>query len=76
LCISWNNIYKTFLAAIVIAIKFNEDEYDNNVTFAKVGGISVEELNKLEIEFCKILKFGFYVNLKTFNEYKLFLENF
>lgn len=76
LTISWNNVYKTFLTAIVIAIKFNEDEYDSNTIFAKVGGIPLEELNKLEIEFCKLMKFGFSVNLKSFNEYKLFLENF
>lgn len=76
LSISLNNVYKIFLTAIVIAIKFNEDEYDSNSVFAKVGGIPVEELNKLEIEFCKLMKFSFFVNLKSFKEYKLFLENF
>jgi hypothetical protein len=76
LIISWTNIFKVFLTAIVIAIKFNEDEYDSNSTFAKVGGIPLEELNKLEIEFCKLMKFGFFVDLKSFKEYKIFLENF
>lgn len=74
--ISWFNIYKTFLAAFVVAIKFNEDDYDSNLIFSKVGGISLEEINKIELEFCKLMKFNFYVGMKSFNEYKLFLENF
>lgn len=76
LFISWNNIFKIFLTAIIIAIKFNEDQYDSNNVFAKVGGIGLDELNKLEIEFCKIMKFSFFVDLKSFNEYKILLENF
>ena len=50
-----NNIYKIYLAAIILAIKYNEDYIDDNQYFSKVGGVSLTEINTLEREFLKTL---------------------
>jgi len=39
------------LVANVIAVKYNEDIYYANSYYAKIGGISLSELNLLEKEF-------------------------
>ena len=33
---------------MVLAIKYNEDDYYSNKYYAKVGGINLEEINTLE----------------------------
>ena len=44
------NVHRIILAAILIAIKFLDDSYGNNVIYSKIGGIQLAELNSLEIE--------------------------
>lgn len=75
LYISWRIIYKLFFISLLVAIKFNEDDHYNNCFFAKVGGISIQELNMLEAEFCKLIDFDFFVDEDNFNEYWKYLEN-
>jgi len=36
---------------MVLAIKFYNDFYLNNLMFAKIGGIPLEEMNQLEQDF-------------------------
>ena len=57
------NIQKIFLISIVLAIKYNEDSHFNNETYAKVGGINLCDLNKLESIFLNTV--GFNMNIKT-----------
>ena len=52
-----------------MAAKYNDDEYYKNSYYAKVGGLRIEELNKLEMAFCADTKFSFYVSVKEFNNY-------
>lgn len=56
------SIFRIFLAAIVAAAKFNDDKLCSERYYAEVGGISVAELNKLEIEILFLLKFDLYVS--------------
>ena len=39
------------------SIKYNEDEIYSNTFYAKIGGISKEELDILEYEFLKLIKY-------------------
>ena len=36
---------------MLIALKYNEDDYFNNEFYAKVGGVKKKEIDKLEYEF-------------------------
>ena len=45
------NIHRVMITALLLAAKFFDDEYFHNSFYAKLGGISLAELNALELEF-------------------------
>lgn len=70
-----HNIHRVLLTAIVIAIKFNEDDYFANSFYAKVGGISNDELNTLEYEFLVICNFTMAIKQEKYNKYYSYLQS-
>lgn len=68
------NIHRIILTSIVIAIKYNEDEYYSNSFYAKVGGITLKEFNILEYKFLCSLDFLLYIKEEDFLKYKKHLE--
>ncbi len=57
------------MASVIVAIKYNEDDYYSNVFYAKVGGLSLEEVNFLEYEFLKLIDFEVFVDCKVYSLY-------
>jgi hypothetical protein len=57
------------LASILIAIKWHDDEYYKNEYYAKVGGISVADINLLEMEFLNLIGFKLFVDAYVFTNY-------
>lgn len=49
------NAHRLLLAATVIAAKFQDDDIYNNRYYAKVGGVSHEELHTLEAKFLNMI---------------------
>ena len=45
------NIYKIIFSSLVLAIKYNEEVIFDNKFFARIGGISLSEMNFLETVF-------------------------
>ena len=72
--ITYHNIYKLMLIAMVIAIKYNEDEIYTSDFYAKLGGISKIELNKLEYEFVCMINFKLFISEDLFYKYYELLE--
>lgn len=64
------NIHRFLLAAVLVAIKYNEDDFYRNTQYAKIGGIDLKELNSLEDEFCRLLNFCLFVSNTEFTKYK------
>lgn len=54
------NIHRILLLSIVITHKFWDDDSYTNKTLAKIGGIPLKELNRLEIEFLKGIDWELY----------------
>lgn len=50
------------------------DRNYRNSYFARVGGLTTNELNKLELEFLFLMGFKFHVNLSVFDSYCCHLE--
>ncbi len=46
-------VHRLFLGAILCAVKYHDDYHPTNKHYASVGGISVAELNGLELEVCR-----------------------
>jgi hypothetical protein len=74
LCI--NNIHRLLLAAVLLSVKFNEDDCYKNSYYAKVGGISLEEMNDLEYECFVKLNFSLYVELGFYQKYEIYFNNY
>ncbi len=72
--ITYHNIYKLMLIAMVIAIKYNEDEIYTSDFYAKLGGISKIELNNLEYEFVCMINFKLFISEDLFYKYYELLE--
>ena len=68
-----NNIHRILFTSIVISIKYNEDTFFKNSFYAKVGGISVKELTKLENAFLKLIEFKLFVSDDLFQKYSSYL---
>jgi hypothetical protein len=68
-----NNIHRILFTSIVLSIKYNEDKFCKNSFYAKVGGISVKELTKLENAFLKLIEFKLFVSDDLFQKYYSYL---
>lgn len=63
------NCLKLILSSVRIASKVLDTRSLNNKDFAVVGGISNDELNKLEVLFAERLEFDLYVSPEEFYDY-------
>ena len=63
------NVYKILFSSLIIAIKFNEDEFYDNKFYAKVGGLNLIEMNNLEINYLSLIDFKLYISEKVFDTY-------
>ena len=71
--LNYFNIHKLIIASMLVSIKYNEDDYFSNEFYAKVGGIRMIEMNKLEYEFLCLIEFNLFVNEEVFNKYNTYL---
>ncbi|XP_077218274.1 cyclin p1;1 [Tasmannia lanceolata] len=68
------NVHRLVITSVVVAAKFIDDAFFNNAYYAKVGGVSTVEMNRLELKFLFSLDFRLQVNVGTFERYCLELE--
>jgi hypothetical protein len=54
--------HRLCLISVLISIKQTEDFVISNKFWSKVGGIPLDELNMLELEFCKLLQWNLHVS--------------
>lgn len=54
----------------MLAAKYYDDFYYKNQYYAKIGGIAKEEINKLEMEFVKMLGYNMFVEERLFKMYQ------
>ncbi|KAL5853753.1 hypothetical protein ACOSQ3_008871 [Xanthoceras sorbifolium] len=66
--------HRLLITSIMVAAKFIDDDCYNNAYYAKVGGVSTAEMNKLEMKFLFILDFKLHVTTEVFRKYCLQLE--
>ncbi|KAJ6405624.1 hypothetical protein OIU84_013561 [Salix udensis] len=68
------NVHRLLITSVMIAAKFVDDAFFNNGYYARVGGVSTEELNRLEMKFLFGIDFRLQVNVNTFGKYCYRLE--
>jgi len=67
--LTYYNIHKLILAAFILAIKYNEENYYSMIYYSKIGGVSVTELNILEYEYLILIRYKLFVQQKLFDKY-------
>ncbi|XP_061363106.1 cyclin-U1-1 [Gastrolobium bilobum] len=68
------NVHRLLVTTVMVASKMLDDEHYNNAVYARVGGVSNTELNKLELELLFLLDFRVMVTSRVFESYCLHLE--
>ena len=63
-------------SSILTSIKFNEDKIYTNSFYAKIAGISVKELIKLESAFLNLIDFKLFISDEIYNIYATYLYSF
>ena len=71
-----HNIHRIILGCLLLAIKYNEDLYFTNEQYAKVGGVSVQELNDLEIYSIQLLNFNLFISEDIYEKYIQYISNY
>lgn len=61
---------------MMLAAKYHDDLFYNNAYFSKLGGLSVAELNNLELDMLHILDYELFVSQKLFEKYYVQLRNY
>ena len=61
---------------MLLAIKYNEDDYYSNQYYARVGGVSLNKLNELEYNLLILLEFDIFVDDDVYTKYENQLKDF
>uniref|UniRef100_A0ACD5ZJV4 Uncharacterized protein n=1 Tax=Avena sativa TaxID=4498 RepID=A0ACD5ZJV4_AVESA len=69
------SVHRLLITTVLAAVKFMDDICYNNAYFAKVGGISLAEMNYLEVDFLFGVGFDLNVTPKTFGDYCAVLQS-
>ena len=73
--LSYFNIHKLILASMIIATKYNEDEYYSSKFYAKLGGVSKAEVVALEYYFISLINFNLFVENELYNKYNDYISS-
>ena len=72
--LSKHNIHRLLFTSILLAIKYNEDAYYKSDYYAKIAGVSLKELNKMEECFVKLINFYLFVSGNLYEKYSAGLK--
>ena len=75
LTLTYHNIHRILFTAILISIKYNEDNFYDNKYYSQIGGVKLKELKILEYYFVNMVNFKFFVDEEIFEKYRLYLDN-
>jgi energy-converting hydrogenase Eha subunit C len=68
-CVTSRNLQRLLLVAVLLANKFLDDLYYSNKHWAKIGGISLQEINHLELSILRLLDWKMMVTREQYLEY-------
>ena len=74
--LTYYNIHRILFSAVLISIKYNEDNFYDNKYYAQIAGVKLKELKTLEYYFIKLLNCSLYVNREDYDKYQGYLDNY
>ena len=76
LTLTYHNIHRIIFSAILVSIKYNEDNYFDNKYYSDIAGVKVKDLNLLEYKFVSLLNFNLFIRDEIYDKYKQYLFDF
>ena len=70
------NIHRLLISAVTVSTKFFSDFFYSNSRYARVGGIPLQEMNKLEIQFLLLCDFKLSIPIDELQRYADLLYTF
>ncbi|SCU86013.1 LADA_0D11628g1_1 [Lachancea dasiensis] len=70
------NIHRLIISAVTVSTKFFSDFFYSNSRYARVGGISLKELNHLELQFLILCDFQLIITVEELQKYGVLLRDF
>lgn len=70
------NIHRLIITAIAVSTKFSSDYFYSNSRYSKVGGISLREMNYLELQFLILCDFNLLITVEEYERYANLLYKF
>ncbi|SCV01825.1 LAME_0G18756g1_1 [Lachancea meyersii CBS 8951] len=70
------NIHRLIISAVTVSTKFFSDFFYSNSRYARVGGISLKELNYLELQFLILCDFELIISVEELQKYGVLLRDF
>lgn len=61
-------VHRLLMTSVLIAVKFAEDFAISNTFWGDVGGTTLQDVNKMELEFCQIVDWKFQVSCDAYAE--------
>ncbi|EGC32734.1 hypothetical protein DICPUDRAFT_37885, partial [Dictyostelium purpureum] len=68
------NIHRLYFSSILVSIKFYDDYFYPLEIYSRVGGVSIQETNKMERGLLELLNFNVNISLGEYNEYLYYLD--
>ena len=75
LTLTYFNIHRILFAAVLMAIKYNEDNFYDNKFYSEIAGVKLKELKMIEYTFLDLIDFQMFIDDETYEKYRDFLEN-
>ena len=69
------NVHRIVFVSILLAIKYNEDICFAFDFYAKIAGIPMNDLKKMERDFVYLIQFKFYIDKDEFEKYKSYIDD-
>lgn len=73
--LTYYNIYKIIIAAVIISIKFNEDKIFDYEYYGRIARIKISEIKIIEYNFYCMCDFNIFITEDTFEKYSSCLNN-
>ena len=71
--LTYYNIHRILFGAILISIKYNEDNFYDNKYYAEIAGVKLNELNLIEYNFILLYDFQMFISDEIFKQYYTYL---
>jgi hypothetical protein len=68
------NVHRLLLTSMVVAAKFLDDIHLHNSCYAKIGGVSMQELGILEVRFLKVIQWKLFLDGEDYERFKSVVE--